>query len=139
MSGHMFFADRYYGFDDAIYAAARLTEIMSRDVDKPLSGYLANWPETHNTPEIRLECPDSIKFQVVNKAVGYFKGLSGDFEVLDVDGVRINFRDGWGLVRASNTQAVLVMRFEAETEDRLREIREFFESPLQGWIEELGG
>jgi len=139
MSGHMFFADRYYGFDDAIYAAARLTEIMSRDVDKPLSGYLANWPETHNTPEIRLECPDSIKFQVVDKAVEYFKGLSGDFEVLDVDGVRINFRDGWGLVRASNTQAVLVMRFEAETEDRLREIREFFESPLQGWIEELGG
>ena len=139
MSGHMFFADRYYGFDDALYAAARLTEIMSLDVAEPLSGYLSNWPETHNTPEIRLECPDSIKFRVVDKAVEYYKGLSGDFEVLDVDGVRINFRDGWGLVRASNTQAVLVMRFEAETEDRLREIREFFESPLQGWIEELGG
>jgi len=139
MSGHMFFADRYYGFDDALYAAARLTEIMSLDVAEPLSGYLSNWPETHNTPEIRLECPDSIKFRVVDKAVEYYKGLSGDFEVLDVDGVRINFPDGWGLVRASNTQAVLVMRFEAETEDRLREIREFFESPLQGWIEELGG
>ncbi|MCF8085933.1 MAG: phosphomannomutase/phosphoglucomutase [Desulfohalobiaceae bacterium] len=139
MSGHMFFADRYYGFDDAIYASARLTEIMSQDVEKPLSAYLNNWPETHNTPEIRLDCPDNIKFRVVDKAVDYFKGLSGDFQVLDVDGVRINFSDGWGLVRASNTQAVLVMRFEAETEKQLREIREFFEAPLQGWIEELRG
>jgi phosphomannomutase/phosphoglucomutase len=139
MSGHMFFADRYYGFDDAIYAAARLTEILSQDPKKPLSGYLDSWPETHNTPEIRLDCPDSIKFRVVDRAVEYFKGLSGDFQVLDVDGVRINFSDGWGLVRASNTQAVLVLRFEAETEDRLREIRAFFEEPLQTWIRELGG
>ena len=137
MSGHMFFADRYYGYDDAIYAAARLTEIMSRDLSKPLSTYLSNWPVTHNTPEIRLECPDDIKFRVVEKAVDYFKSLSGDFQVLDVDGVRINFGDGWGLVRASNTQAVLVMRFEAETEERLQEIRDFFEKPLRQWIEEF--
>jgi len=137
MSGHMFFADRYHGFDDALYAAARLAEIMSRDTSKPLSTYLDSWPETSNTPEIRLDCPDEIKFRVVDRAVEYFQGFSGDFEVLDVDGVRINFPDGWGLVRASNTQAVLVLRFEAETEERLQEIRDFFEKPLQEWIEEL--
>ncbi len=139
MSGHMFFADRYYGFDDAMYAAARLTEIMGKDPQRPLSTYLNDWPRTYNTPEIRVECPDEIKFQVVEKAVQYFKEQSGNFQVIDVDGARINFQDGWGLVRASNTQAVLVMRFEAETQERLGEIREFFEGPLKEWIEQLQG
>jgi phosphomannomutase/phosphoglucomutase len=139
MSGHMFFADRYFGFDDAIYAALRLAEIVSREPAKPLSAYLEDWPRTFNTPEIRMDCPEEIKFQVVNKAVEYFASQPGDFEVVDVDGIRINFKDGWGLIRASNTQPVLVLRFEAETEARLQEIRDFFEQPLKRWIDEMNG
>ncbi len=139
MSGHMFFADRYYGFDDAVYAALRLAEIVSQEPSKPLSAYLEDWPKTCNTPEIRMECPEEIKFQVVDRAVEYFANQPGDFEVIDVDGIRINFGDGWGLVRASNTQPVLVLRFEAETESRLQEIRDFFEQPIQRWIEEMNG
>ncbi len=139
MSGHMFFADRYYGYDDAIYAAARLVEIMSKVPDKPLSTYLSDWPRTYNTPEIRMDCPEEIKFQVVEKAKEYFRKHAQEGEVIDVDGIRINFKDGWGLIRASNTQPVLVLRFEAESEERLKEIREFFETPLKKWIAELTG
>ncbi len=139
MSGHMFFADRYYGFDDAIYAALRLVEILSKQPDKPLGNYLQDWPQTFNTPEIRMECPDEIKFQVLEKAREYFISRAPrDAEVVDVDGIRINFSDGWGLLRASNTQPVLVLRFEAQSRERLEEIRSFFEEPLQQWIEELG-
>ncbi len=137
MSGHMFFADRYYGYDDAIYAGARLIEIISKDPEKKLSTYLSDWPKTYNTPEIRMDCPENIKFQVVEKAKAYFKEHASDGEVIDVDGIRINFKDGWGLIRASNTQPVLVLRFEAESEQRLKEIREFFETPLKKWIAEL--
>jgi phosphomannomutase/phosphoglucomutase len=134
MSGHMFFADRYYGFDDALYAAARLVEIVSFKPDIPISSYLSDWPKTFNTPEIRMDCPDEIKFQVVKKAQDYFRAK---YNIVDVDGVRIIFDDGWGLLRASNTQPVLVLRFEAESEKRLEEIRSLIEQPLQKWIQEL--
>ncbi|MHC1790149.1 phosphomannomutase/phosphoglucomutase [Solidesulfovibrio sp.] len=133
MSGHMFFADRYYGFDDAIYAAARLAEIVAATTT-PLGEMLADWPVTVNTPEIRLDCPDAIKFAVVAKAKAYF---AAGYDVIDVDGVRLTFPDGWGLLRASNTQPALVVRFEAETEARLAEIRRLIEEPVAGWINEL--
>jgi phosphomannomutase/phosphoglucomutase len=119
MSGHMFFADRYYGFDDAIYAACRLMEIVANS-GKRLSAQLADMPKTVTTPEIRFDCPDELKFAVVSRATDE---LRGRHKILDVDGVRVLFLRGWGLVRASNTQPVLVMRFEAETEDLLHEYR----------------
>lgn len=135
MSGHMFFADRYYGFDDGLYAAARLAEIVAAS-GVPLGEMLADWPATVNTPEIRLDCPDAIKFDVVKRAKAHFRER---YEVIDVDGVRLTFPDGWGLLRASNTQPVLVLRFEAETPERLAEIRRIIEEPVAGWIAQLGG
>jgi len=119
MSGHMFFADRYYGFDDAIYAACRLMEIVANS-GQPLSAQLEGMPRTVTTPEIRFDCPDELKFAVVRRAT---EELRARHKILDVDGVRVLFAKGWGLVRASNTQPVLVMRFEAETEELLREYR----------------
>lgn len=133
MSGHMFFADRYYGFDDGLYAAARLAEIVAGS-SVPLGEMLADWPATVNTPEIRVDCPDAIKFAVVEQAKAYFRGR---YDVIDVDGVRLTFPDGWGLLRASNTQPVLVLRFEAETPERLEEIRRLIEEPVAGWIAQL--
>ncbi|MFW6236643.1 MAG: phosphomannomutase, partial [Desulfovibrionales bacterium] len=124
----------FYGFDDAAYAAQRLAEIAASRPELPLSRYLEDWPATHNTPEIRMECPESIKFEVVRKAQEYFKE---NYAINDVDGVRITFADGWGLLRASNTQPVLVLRFEAESRERLEEIRSIIEDPLKGWIAEL--
>ena len=135
MSGHMFFADRYYGFDDALYASLRLVEIIGQAPDKPLSTYLSEWPRIFSTPELRVECPEEIKFQVVDRARAYFRDL---YDIVDVDGVRIVLPDGWGLLRASNTQPVLVLRFEAESEQRLMEIRALVEEPLQKWIAEFG-
>ena len=121
MSGHLFFADRYYGYDDAIYAAARLIELLSIE-GKKASELLADIPQYFTTPEIRLEVDsDEEKFEISRKAVEYFKK---NYEVIDVDGVRILFGDGWGLVRASNTQPVLVLRFEARTPERLKEIQD---------------
>ena len=119
MSGHMFFADRYYGFDDAVYAACRLIEIVA-DSGKPLSFQIADLPRTFSTPELRIDCPDDLKFDVVKKVRAYF---APRYETLAVDGVRINFSKGWGLVRASNTQPALVLRFEAETEALLSAYR----------------
>ena len=119
MSGHMFFADRYYGFDDAIYATARLLEILDR-TKKPVRALLDGIPETFNTPEIRVECPDDRKFAIVEALTESFRKTH---EVIDIDGARILFADGWGLVRASNTQPALVLRFEAtsaESRDRIR-------------------
>jgi phosphomannomutase/phosphoglucomutase len=116
MSGHMFFADRYYGFDDAIYAACRLMEIVSHS-GQPLSAQLAGLPQTIATPEIRFDCPDELKFAVVERSKAE---LRARHQVIDVDGVRVLFPDGWGLVRASNTQPVLVMRFEATTPELLQ-------------------
>lgn len=133
MSGHMFFADRWFGFDDAAYAALRIVEIVSKS-PIPVSRMLADWPKTVNTPEIRMDCPEKIKFQVVKKAQEHFGAL---YDIIDVDGVRIAFPDGWGLMRASNTQPALVLRFEAESESRLAEIRELIEAPVRAWIKEL--
>ncbi|MDO9110885.1 MAG: phosphomannomutase, partial [Desulfatirhabdiaceae bacterium] len=126
MSGHMFFADRYLGYDDATYASCRLLEILSR-TDKPLSALLSDVPKTFTTPEIRVECPDKLKFEVVKKITAYFKDR---YNVIDIDGVRVLFGDGWGLVRASNTQPALVLRFEAGSQSRLEEIQALVESVL---------
>jgi phosphomannomutase/phosphoglucomutase len=127
MSGHMFFADRYYGFDDALYATCRLMEIVSRS-GKPLSAQLAGLPRTVTTPEIRFDCPDELKFTVVKQAT---EALRARHKVLDVDGARVLFEHGWGLVRASNTQPVLVMRFEATTPELLREYQAEVEGVVQ--------
>ncbi len=127
MSGHIFFSDRYFGFDDAVYASCRLLEILS-STGKKISDLLADVPKTFSTPEIRVECPDHIKFTVVKKVTAYFKERN---DVIDIDGVRVLFPDGWGLVRASNTQPALVLRFEAMTENRLQEIREGVETVLR--------
>ena len=127
MSGHIFFADRYFGFDDAVYASCRLLEILA-STGKPLSELLADVPKTVNTPEIRVECPDHIKFKVVQEVTTYFKNRQ---DVIDIDGVRVLYPDGWGLVRASNTQPALVLRFEAMSANRLQEIQEEVESVLR--------
>jgi phosphomannomutase/phosphoglucomutase len=126
MSGHMFFADRYLGYDDATYAACRLLEIIA-DTQKPISALLADVPPTFTTPEIRVDCADAVKFDVVKKVTAIFKS---QHDVIDIDGVRVLFADGWGLVRASNTQPALVLRFEALTEARLNEIRQLVETTL---------
>jgi phosphomannomutase / phosphoglucomutase len=127
MSGHMFFNDRYYGFDDAIYASFRLLEILGRE-GRGLAALLADLPKTSYTPEIRLECPDDRKFEVVRKAADYFRH---NYETIDIDGARVTFPGGWGLVRASNTQPALVMRFEARDQQTLGEIRAIFENKLK--------
>lgn len=119
MSGHLFFADRYFGYDDALYAACRLLEIVSRETT-PLSELLADLPRYENTPEIRVDCDDDRKFDVVRELREHFRKTH---EVIDVDGARIKFEGGWGLVRASNTQPALVLRFEASTKERLDAIR----------------
>jgi phosphomannomutase/phosphoglucomutase len=133
MSGHIFFADRYFGYDDAIYASCRLIEILSK-TDRKLSGLLRDVPKTLITPEIRVDCPDEIKFRVVE---GVREALRKDHPVIDVDGVRVKFEDGWGLVRASNTQPALVLRFEALTRDRLDEIKKFVETKVQEAVSTL--
>ena len=127
MSGHIFFADRYFGYDDAIYAGARLLEIFSRKGQK-VSELLADVPKTYNTPEIRVDCPERYKFEVVKEVTQFF---SQQYSTVTVDGVRVLFEDGWGLVRASNTQPVLVLRFEALSQKRLEEIRELIEGKLE--------
>jgi phosphomannomutase / phosphoglucomutase len=124
MSGHMFFADRYYGYDDALYAACRLIEIVAAS-GQPLSAHFAGLPKTVVTPEIRFDCPDELKFEVVARAA---EQLRARYQTVDVDGARVLFPQGWGLVRASNTQPVLVMRFEASSEELLRQYREELES-----------
>lgn len=125
MSGHIFFADRYYGYDDAIYAALRLLEILSRG--EKLSVLASRVPKYFSTPEIRIETTDEAKFKIVEEMKSYFKK---SYRVIDIDGVRVDFDDGWGLVRPSNTQPVLVLRFEAKTEARLEEIRKLFSDQL---------
>ncbi|MCF8111343.1 MAG: phosphomannomutase/phosphoglucomutase [Desulfobacteraceae bacterium] len=127
MSGHMFFADRYFGFDDAIYASCRLLEIIAA-TGKTIGELLKGVPETYSTPEIRVDCPDDVKFHVVEEAK---KILSKKYKVIDIDGVRIVFEDGWGLVRASNTQPALVTRFEALSPERRDEIRKIVENTIE--------
>ncbi|MCC6620334.1 MAG: phosphomannomutase/phosphoglucomutase [Deltaproteobacteria bacterium] len=130
MSGHIFYKDRWYGFDDAIYVTARLLEILSH-ADRPLSALLADVPTTHVTPEIRLDCPDETKFSVVAQAVDHYRA---SHPVVDIDGARIDFGDGWGLVRASNTQPVIVLRAEADSAEALARIR----SELEGFVAARG-
>jgi phosphomannomutase/phosphoglucomutase len=132
MSGHMFFADRYFGFDDAIYASCRLLEIVGKSGRK-ISELLEGIPQAYATPEIRVDCPDDIKFQIVERATEHFRQ---GYHVIDVDGMRVTFRDGWGLLRASNTQPALVLRFEAASEERLEEIRGMVEAKVR---ELMGG
>jgi phosphomannomutase/phosphoglucomutase len=127
MSGHMFFKHRYFGFDDALYAACRLVEIVANE-DAPLSDIMATIPKYPSTPEIRVECPEAHKFAVVKEITEYFRKTH---KVIDVDGARIDFGDGWGLVRASNTTPLLVLRFEADTEARLAEIRRIVETKVE--------
>jgi len=127
LSGHLFFADRYFGYDDAIYASLRLLEALFRN-GRPYSieRLLRDVPKTVSTPEIRVECPDDIKFKVVEGVKKAFR----DYPFNDIDGIRIHFDRGWGLLRASNTQPALVLRFEAKDEDSLREIKELVEGKL---------
>ncbi len=119
MSGHMFFADRYYGYDDAIYASLRLLELLA-DRGLTIGALLADLPKTFTTPELRMACPDELKFSVVKRVLEHYRG---SHDVVDIDGARVSFGDGWGLVRASNTQPVLVLRFEAQSPERRDEIR----------------
>jgi phosphomannomutase/phosphoglucomutase len=110
MSGHLFFADRYFGYDDAVYAACRLMEILA-GADRPLSSYFTHLPKRHTTPEIRVDCPDARKFEVVERCRAHF---SKKYKTIDIDGIRMLRDGGWGLIRASNTQPALVLRFEAD-------------------------
>lgn len=120
MSGHLFFADRYYGYDDGIYGALRLLQILAQS-KKTMRELLSDLPTTFVTPELRVDCPDDLKFEVVERVRDRYRKK---YEVIDVDGARILFGDGaWGLVRASNTGPVLVLRFEARTEKRRDELR----------------
>ena len=127
MSGHMFFADRYYGYDDAIYSACRLLEIVANS-GKPLSHQLKGIPKLVSTPELRVDCPDEVKFKVIAKVSDIIRRKH---EVVDVDGVRVPFKEGWGLVRASNTQPVLVMRFEASSLELLQQYQQEIEGDVE--------
>jgi phosphomannomutase/phosphoglucomutase len=126
MSGHMFFADRYYGFDDAIYATCRLLEVVAASSGS-LSDQLKDVPQLVSTPELRTDCPDDAKFDVVAKLADIMRK---DHQIVDVDGVRVPFENGWGLVRASNTQPVLVMRFEATSKELLKKYQKQMEDAV---------
>lgn len=128
MSGHLFFADRYFGYDDAIYAAVRLLEILSQ-TDQKLSDLFADVPKTFATPEIRVDCDDDKKKALVTRIKKHYKNTPG---VIDIDGIRIPFADGWALVRSSNTQPVIVLRFEASSAENLQKIRNEVESLVAG-------
>jgi phosphomannomutase/phosphoglucomutase len=130
MSGHMFFNEGFYGFDDAIYGAARLLKILA-DSGRRIDELLADVPRYVSTPEIRVDCPDDKKFGVVAAAIKHFKSLH---DVIDVDGARIQYGDGWGLIRASNTGPILVLRFEALTQPRMNEIR----AEIAAWLATQG-
>jgi phosphomannomutase/phosphoglucomutase len=118
MSGHIFFAHRWFGFDDGIYSSARLLELLS-ETEAPMSTLLADVPATYSSAEIRVDCSEEKKFEVVRRAQEWF---SARHETITVDGVRVLFPDGWGLVRASNTQPLLILRVEADTPERLGEL-----------------
>ncbi|HEY5440412.1 MAG TPA: phosphomannomutase/phosphoglucomutase [Gemmatimonadaceae bacterium] len=130
MSGHMFFSEGFYGHDDALYGAARLLRIVAGS-GHTVRELLADVPAFVNTPEIRVECGDDRKFELVERAVAHFRSTH---DVLDVDGVRVLFGDGWGLIRASNTQPILVTRYEARSAERLAVIR----NEMESWIRSQG-
>jgi phosphomannomutase/phosphoglucomutase len=127
MSGHFFFADRYFGYDDAIYAMLRLLEILSR-TEKKMSGLFSDVPKTFATPEIRVDCADDKKVEIVERIKKHFQNTPG---IVEIDGIRIPFKDGWALVRSSNTQPVIVLRFEATSEKSLQQIRDEVEPLLK--------
>jgi phosphomannomutase/phosphoglucomutase len=129
MSGHIFFNHRYLGFDDGVYAGARLLELLTRS-EQPLAALYDTLPVLHNTPEIRVECADAIKFRVVERTAASLRARPDVLDVIDIDGVRARFADGWGLVRASNTQPSLVLRCEATTPERVAEIRALLEAEI---------
>ena len=133
MSGHLFFADRYFGYDDAVYASCRLLEILAKH-GKGASALISDVPKTETTPEIRVSCPDEKKFGVVERVRNHF---SQNHEVIDIDGARILFPGGWGLVRASNTGPVLVLRFEAQDSHRLTTIRQEVETAVNRFLSEI--
>jgi phosphomannomutase/phosphoglucomutase len=135
MSGHLFFADRYFGFDDAIYAAGRLLELLGR-TGKRIDELLADLPPAYATPEIRIDCPDSTKFAVIDAARAHFR--AADADVVDIDGVRVRLPHGWGLIRASNTQPALVLRFEADSPGALAEYQSMFEAILDQILRRVG-
>lgn len=130
MSGHFFFADRYFGFDDACYTGARLIELLSH-TDEPFSALFSHIPKTFSTPELRVFCPDQIKFEVVRRIAERYR----EHKVITIDGARIPFKDGWGLVRPSNTQELLVLRFEASSEAALQRIRRQIETEVEEEID----
>jgi phosphomannomutase/phosphoglucomutase len=130
MSGHMYFADRYYGYDDGIYAACRALEIVSAE-RRPLSARLADVPRYVSTPEIRVDSTDADKFRIVEAVAAHFRAR---YETIEIDGARILFPSGWALVRASNTQPVLVLRFEADSRDNLERIQAMVRTPLQAAV-----
>jgi len=130
MSGHMFFTEGFYGHDDAVYAAGRLLRILA-DSGRTVRELLADVPPFVATPEIRIDCPDDLKFEIVDRAVRHFSSVH---EVVDVDGARVLFGDGWGLIRASNTQPVIVARYEARTASRMAEIRR----EMEDWLRSEG-
>jgi phosphomannomutase/phosphoglucomutase len=127
MSGHMFFKERYFGYDDGVYASLRLLEILANS-GTPLSALLADLPKSVSTPELRVDCPDDRKFIIADKATQYFRQ---HYAVVEVDGVRVQFPQGWGLIRASNTQPALVLRFEAQSAAKLTEYRALIENKLK--------
>jgi phosphomannomutase/phosphoglucomutase len=134
MSGHIFFKHRYFGFDDALYATARFCELVSSET-RPVSQLLADLPPRESTPEIRVDCPDEIKFQIAERA----KTAFAEYPVDTTDGARVTFPKGWGLVRASNTQPILVLRFEAETQMELEEYRRIMVERIEEIKKELRG
>jgi phosphomannomutase/phosphoglucomutase len=127
MSGHLFFADQYFGYDDALYAAARFVRLLAAQ-EKSLAEWVDELPRYYSTPETRVECPEERKAAIVAEMVSYFQAR---YEVNTIDGARIQFGDGWGLIRASNTQPVLVLRFEARSPERLDEIEDIVVQKLQ--------
>ena len=135
MSGHIFFADEYYGYDDALYAGARLMALVARR-GRPLAEMVAGFPRTFSTPELRRECPDEKKFAVVERLKERLS--TRNIEINAIDGIRVEFPDGWGLVRASNTQPALVLRFEGATPSRLAEIRDLLTGELARAMEGEG-
>jgi phosphomannomutase/phosphoglucomutase len=136
MSGHIFFKEGYFGYDDAIYAGARLLDILAR-TGKTVDRLLADLPPAVSTPEIRVDCADDVKFSVAERVRDRFR--ADGCQIVDVDGVRVKFPHGWGLVRASNTQPVLVLRFEAETPEQLAQYRRTVEDTVAAVRAELGG
>jgi phosphomannomutase/phosphoglucomutase len=130
MSGHMFFTEGFYGHDDALYAAARLLRIVA-DAGRSIEALLSDVPPFVSTPELRIDTDEAVKFEVVARAAAHFRQ---HHDVIDVDGVRVLFGDGWGLLRASNTQPVIVARYEASTPERLAAIRD----EMEGWLRSQG-